>query len=285
MSLSPSTYKTGGGGLYDDVVIAVKAIEYTNESPSENYTAPDGVENPLFARLTLRVEGAEEDIIDNIFLGAAASNAFGPSDDGKDLVPEFEGAQLSDKSKWAVFVGSAIAAGVPDVWSDNKDSYDVASLEGYSFHVKRLPTNSGFKRQGKNGKEYEDTAINVTRVVSAPGEAGKGKKAGAKAGAKAAPVAAKGKVAKAAEPEVEEQDGGDIEVQTVDLLNKLLKENKGKITKGQITLLVTKEATKTGMDSATREAVRKLMFSDAFLEQEGLGFAFDKAKSTISVAK
>lgn len=277
MSLSPSTYKTGGGGLYDDVVLLVKNVEYTNELPSENYTAPDGVENPLFVRLTLRIEGAEEDITDNIYLGNAGSNNFEPSEDGKDLVPAGEGVQLSDKSKWAIFVGSAIAAGVPDVWSDNADSYDVNPLIGYKFHVKRLPTNSGFKRQAKNGKEYEDTAINVTRVVAAPGEStGKAAK-----GKTAAP--AKGKSAKAAPAAVEpETDGGDTEVQAVDLLNQFLKENKGKIQKSQITLLVTKHATKTKMDSAVREAVRKLMFSDAFLEQDGLGFSYDKAKQVIT---
>lgn len=279
MSLSPSTYKTGGGGLYDDVVIHIKSIEYTNEFPSENYTAPDGTESPLFVRLTLRIDGAEEDIVDNIYLGNAGSNNFEPTEDGKDLVPAGEGVQLSDKSKWAIFVGSAIAAGVPDVWSDEQDSYDVRSLEGYKFHVKRLPTGSGFKRTAKkSGKEYDDTAINVTRVVAAPGEtkaAGKGK-------AKAAPAAAaKGKAKAAPVEEVEEADGGDIEVQTVDLLNQLLKENKGKITKGQITLLVTKNATKTKMAPDTREAIRKLMFSDTFLEQEGLGFSYDKAKQTI----
>lgn len=280
MSLSPSTYKTGGGGLYDDVVIEIKDIVYTNEFPSENYNAPEGVENPLFARLTIRVDGAEEDITDNIYLGNAASNNFEPSEDGKDLVPAGEGVQLSDKSKWAIFVGTAIAAGVPDVWSDNADSYDVTSLVGYRFHVKRLPTNSGFKRQGRNGREYEDTAINVTRVVSAPGEGGKGKGKG-KAAAAAAP---KGKAKAAPVEEAADEGGDDLEVQTIDMLNALLKENKGKIQKSQITLLVTKAATKAKLDAATREAVRKRMFSDDFLSQEDLGFAYDKAKQVITAA-
>lgn len=281
MSLSPSTYKTGGGGLYDDVVIEVKSIEYTNEYPSENYNAPDGVESPLFARLTIRVDGAEEDIVDNIYLGNAASNNFSPTDDGKDLVPAGEGVRLSDKSKWAIFVGSAIGAGVPDVWSDNEDSYDVTSLEGYRFHVKRLPTNSGFKRQAKNGKEYEDTAINVTRVISAPGETPKGKGKTAAAPAKGKAVA-KGKPAP--EPETD-GDELDVDATAIELLNGFLKENKGKIQKSQITLLVTKYATKNKMSDSDREAVRKRMFSDAFLEQEDLGFSYDKAKQLITTAK
>lgn len=269
-SLNPSSFKAGGG-LFDDVDAVITQVRYTDEAP-EGYSA-QGDSNPLFALLGIMIDGAESAVTQHISLGGKSGNNFTVINDGKGLEALVDDAGISEKAKWAMLISSLVNEGFPGDRLES-DDFDPTPIEGCRVHFNRVPTGFdqtfGNKRKGKDGKEYGDTALVVTKLHSLPEE---GKKAG-KANGKANGAAVT-KGGPAAQAKAKESDNAD---QALTSLKEILSDNDGSIKRQQITLL----ANKALMKDKNRTELVKLMFSEEFLSAAD-GITYDKKKGTVSL--
>lgn len=270
-SLNPASFKAGGG-LFDDVDAVITQVRYTDEAP-EGYTA-QGDANPLFALLGIQIDGAEAAVTQHISLGGKSGNNFSVINDGKGLEPLVDDAGISDKAKYAMFISSLVNEGFPGDRLES-DDFDPTPIEGTRVHLNRVPTGFdqtfGNKRKGKDGKEYGDTALVVTKIHYLPEDAPAVATKGAKANGKAASskLTPKAQAASAS---------NDLEDQALTTLKALLAEN-GTFKRQQITLLANKEL----MKDKNRTPIVKIMFSEEFLSAAE-GIVYDKKKGTVSLA-
>lgn len=267
-SLNPTTFKAGGG-LFDDVDATIKKVRYSADAP-EGYTAQNG--NPIFANLTILIDGAEDEVTQSISLGGKSGDNFTVINDGEGLEPQNDDAGISDKSKWAMLIASLVNEGFPGDRLESED-FTPVPMEGCRVHFNRVPTGFsatfGQKRKGKDGKEYEDTALVVTKLHSLPEEAtATGKKAAGKATATKGGAAAQKKAAES-----------DLEDQARTALIDILAAKDAPIKRQDITLL----ANKALMKDTNRTALVKLMFSEEFLSSAD-GVTYDKRKGTVALA-
>lgn len=286
MGARPSSFKKGGGFLNNvDGVIA--GYQFTDEfngvafTPGRDPKTKKEKFHSLYAVLSARIDGADEDITTTLFVGAF--DDFDISEDGHVLTPVEDGRELGAGTSWAKFITSLVEAGFPE-GNLPEDSIDFSSIIGTRVRFKQQTDVEGTKRLGKRkdkktGKEYDRQDLIVETVYDLPGSkpatAGKGK-------AKPAAAAA-GKVkAKPAAAETEE-DGVDIQELSGTTLVAVLEANDGTIAKAKLGLQILKQL---GTKHPQREDVRAFLADDAnlaTLAEEGL-ITYNKAKGQIAVA-
>jgi hypothetical protein len=255
----PSSFKKSGGFL-NNVDGVISSYEFTTEIPGGKKKAPvKGKEpfNSLFFRLDVRLDGADEDISTNLWVGSA--DDFEISEDGLTLTPLEETTSLRGGTAFAKFIDSLVQAGFPESnLSDSEINFE-SIVNTRVYFVQRIDedaTKRLGKRKGQDGKEYNRTELVVEKVLSLPGTAPTKGKAGAKG--KVAAPAAKGKAGKQAAPDVSEQAGEA-------LIRYATAAGDTGIAKGKIRMKVlTDKVFKS--DTELRDAVGKWLLVDANIE-------------------
>jgi len=246
-SLSPENF-VEGGGLIDDVDVEFKECVF--DMFDYNGKVVPGVPS---LKVTMVIE--EDEAIQYYSMGS--SNDWIPSEDGSQLLAVGKATNIRMTSNGGIFLKSLIDAGFPaDQLGD-----DITVLQGLQAHVIRVPAP---KRPGikKEKKDFEDTILIVSDIISLPGE--KKKPKGAPKGA--AKSKAKGKAKPKAKPTVEEAveeaaDSGDINDKATVAIMEIL-EAEGSVTKKELPAKIFQ----TMKADPDRNAIVKIVFDDEFLE-------------------
>jgi hypothetical protein len=248
----PSAAASGGGGFLNNVAGVITNYEFTNVAPGN--TEPG---NQTFLQVFVRQDGAEADVSRKLFYGNAEN--FTILDKGKSL--QSERAPFS-KFPGMRFIISLCKHGFDEtLFPEDKINYEamIGTRARFVQVVDEYSTKKLGKQEGKDGKEYDRREPEVAEVLAMP----------------QAKVtrAANGKTnGKAVESSIED-------VATETLLN-ILADNGGELLKSK---LPTKVAVKLGNKHPQRDAVRKLIFSEDFLQSEN-GWNYDAKSQQIALA-
>ena len=186
----PSLFRKQTGGRLNGVEGTITGLELTTVFPfGEGTSKFKDAGTPIYAVLTVRPDGADEDIIEP--LKAGKEEDFTIEDDGVSMVPANEGQGIHPSSKFGKLLGSAVEnsngmltednLGFTN-WPENKLSF--GALVGARVRFTRikdaeLQEKFGKKKDKKSGKEYDRDYLAIAEVFSVAGaKAGKGKPAG-----------------------------------------------------------------------------------------------------------
>jgi hypothetical protein len=278
MGARPSSFKRGGGGFLNQVDGVITGYEFTDEFNGEPFKAGkvNGKDkfHSLYCLLSVRVDGADEDVTTTLFVGGA--DDFEISDDGHTLTPVEEGRELGANTAFAKLITSLVEAGFPET-NLPEDVINFESIIGVRSRFVQRTDVEGTKKLGKRkdkktGKEYDRQDLVIDQVYSLPGTE-TAKPAAAKAGKPAVAAKAGKKAAVAAAP------GVDVAALATETLTTILAEAGGSISKAKAGMKVIAKL----MKHAQREDVRKFLFSDENLSAID-GVDYDAATTTISIA-
>lgn len=283
MGARPSTYRKGGGGFLNGVDGVIVGYRWTDQFNGEDFVPgkkPGTKEDKfhsLFMELTARADGADEDVTQNLFAGNY--DDFVISKDELTLTSEDDGeCSIGLNTAAGKFLASLVEAGFSESkFDEDPNSVNVEPMNGTRVRFgqavvlgkdgkprKRIAKKGKFK-----GREFDDTTTVIEQVYPA--------EKAAKGGKTAEPVKAGKKTSK--KEEAEEED--DVETLATNFLLKIVAANKGKMAKAKLSMQLLKE--ENGMSKhPEREAIRKLIKSDDFLETEN-GWAYDAKKEIITV--
>ena len=287
MGARPSSFKKGGGFL-NNVDVRIVDYIFTDTFPgSDGDRSSNSDFNPLFFVLTVRPDGAEKDETTTLLAGSA--DDFEIEDGGKTLVP-VEGAVLRSNTPFAFALDSLIDAGFPESnlpEDDEPINYEaildwrvclvqVVDEDAMAKQAKKWKQSKGKyndkgQKKSKDGKYYNMTRLKVDQVYGNDEvEAPKSSKAPVVKGA-------------AAKPSTKGSKSSSIQDEAVQTLLSILADNDGSVPKAS---LPNKTTQKLGMKHPKRDEIRKLVYSDEFLETEQ-GWSFDKAskKQLITVVE
>lgn len=188
MGSRPSQFKKGGGFL-NGVDGVITGYRFTDEFNGTAYSAkpdPKTKQVPfhsLFCEVSVRVDGAEEDVNQHLFAGGF--DDFEISEDGLTLTaPDGGECNIGEKTGTAIFFASVCAGGFPDDrLSDDPNTVNFEPIIGSRVKFvqrknEELTRKRGKRKDKKTGKEYDRTDLVVDTVYELPNDA---------------PVAAKGK--------------------------------------------------------------------------------------------
>lgn len=207
MTTRPSMFRKGGGrlnGVDGTIVDYLFTPEFPFETKTPQKKGAQQFEPRIYALLTVRVDGADEDIQEVITVAKAED--FEIEDEGKSLSPVEEGNGIYESSKWAKFIASFVTAenGLAEEdlgftgWPDDRNlHYDAIVGRRVRFtKVKdeEVQAKFGRRKNKKTGKEYDRDYLTVS-VVYADEPATK-----SKPGAKASSAKTASKPGKAAKP-------------------------------------------------------------------------------------
>ncbi len=284
MGARPSTFRKGGGGFLNGVDGVISGYRWTDQFNGEDFepgkkpgTKEDKFHS-LFLELSARADDADEDLTQNLFAGGY--DDYEVSEDELTLT-NVEGGECSIGANTPAgkFLASLVEAGFPESkFSEDTDSVNVEPMVGTRVRFgqavvigkdgkprKRIAKKGKFK-----GREFDDTTTVIEQVYEVAGKAGK---KGAKAES-----AKSGKKSKAAEPDDDEET---VESLATAFLVKIVTANKGKMAKGKVSMQLLKP--ENGLfKHPEREAIRKLLNSDKFLNTED-GWSYDEDKEIITV--
>ena len=261
MGARPSSFKRGGGGFWNNVDAVITGIEFTTDPPFKN----DG--EYVYAILSARVDGADEDSTSSFFVGSADEWDI----DGTTLTPSSDGQGIGASTGWGKFLDSLIENNFPETLLP-EDEFNWDAIIGTRVRFTKVENEAmkGKKRKAKNGKEYAYQDTVVGQVYELPG------KKGAKGTSKPAP-ASKTSSKKAAEADEDES----VEALASKFLLKVVAANKGKMAKAKVSMQLLKP--ENGLfKHPEREAIRKLLTSDKFLNTED-GWSYNEDEEVITV--
>ena len=278
MGARPSTFRAGGGGFLNNVDGVIAGCRFTDEFNGEPFVAgkkpgtQDAKFHSLFLELSARLDGADEDITQNLFAGNADDFEF---EDGPTLTAADGGeCSIGQNTPAGKFIASLVEKGFPEAnLSDDPNSINFDPIIGtrvrFTQEVVVGKDGKPRKRIAKKGKfkgrEFDDTTTVVGQVYELPGKAGKGAKTATGKKAAAAPV--------------EEEDAGEsVEALAGSTLIDIVRANKGKMETKKLSMAVLQKL----MKHPQREDVRKLFKSDEFLETED-GWDYNAKKGVVTV--
>lgn len=284
MGARPETFRQGGGGFLNHVDGVITGYRFTDEFNGVEFEPGNkpGTKDPKFhsgfMELSGRVDGADEDVTQNLFFGSY--DDYEVSEDGLTLTAAAGGeCTIGANSAVAKFIASLVEAGFPlTKLSDDPDSINFEPIIGarVRFGQAQVLGKDGKVRmrvakKGKfKGKEFPDTTTIIEQFYELPAK-GKG-------GKTVEPV--KGKKGKQAEPDEDEEPATPKSLATTFLL-KIVKASKGKLAKAKISMALLKP--ENGLyKHPEREAIRKLLTSDKFLNTED-GWTYDEDKEIVKV--
>ncbi len=254
----PSTFRKGGGGFLDGVDGVIVNYQFTDEFNGEPFVpgkSAAGKErfHSLYARLSVRVDGAEEDTTTTLFAGGA--DDFDISDDGYTLTSD-EDKSLSGTTAWGKFIQSLVEAGF-DENTLPEDSVNFQAIIGTRARfVQRVDAETtkklGKKIDKKTGRAYDRKDLVVDNVYSV-----------------ATPAKASKPAAKTAKGNAVKPAAVDLTDLAVETLQSIVSKAGGKIAKSKLSMQVLKAL----VGRPECEAVRKLINTDDFLSGvEGVEF-------------
>lgn len=230
MGARPSSFKKGGGGFLNGVDGVISDYQFTDEFNGVPFKAgkdpKSGKErfHSLNVLLSVRVDGATEDVTTTLFAGGA--DDFEVEDDGHTIVPVEDGRELRANTAWGKFIISLVASGFPEAMLP-EDAINYEPIIGTRSRFEQVVNVEDTKKLGKKkdlktGKEYDRKDLLITQVYDLA-------KPATKSNGKAASPA-KGKAAKAATVDVSELAGATIIA--------ILQANGGSIPKNRVHLKV-----------------------------------------------
>jgi hypothetical protein len=269
------------GGFLNGVDGVLTGYEWTTEAPgggggAKKKKGSDFIS--LFCRISVRVDGADEDIQTSLFAGDGS--AFEIEDDGALLSPLSDDSALFEGTNWYRLLASAIEHGFPESAIDPEvaTNGNMKAMVGgrYTFTqmVDEAAKAKGLVRTAKNGKTYPYQYTAISAVLSLPGKAGKGVSAkdASKPAGKASP---KGKAAP------QSDDDEDLKGMAQDALVKVLKAAGGSIEVKKLGLKVPQAI---GLKHPQRDAILALVSDAEFLgEFEAVTYNAKKGLVTLVV--
>lgn len=280
MGARPSSFKKGGGFL-NNVTGVISDYQFTDEfngvawKPGKNPKTGKPLFHSLYCVLSVRVDGADEDVTTTLFVGGA--DDFEVSDDGHGLTPVEDGRELGASSSFAIFITSLCQAGFPDTLLP-EDEINFEAIIGTRAHFIQkkdvdATTKLGKRKDKKTGKEYDrqnleiDTVIDLPGAAEAPAKAGKPGKAGK---GKPAPV----------------EDDFDVTDYTEATIKAVLEAKGGTIEKPKLGMAVLGYLMKNKkLTSDQRDEIRNWLTDDDNLDTlvEGDVITFNKKKGQIAL--
>jgi len=275
----PSTFRKGGGGFLNNVDGVIAGYRFTDEFNGEAFV-PGKVNgkdkfHSLFMEISIRLDNATEDEMQNLFAGNYED--YEVSDDGLTLAAAGGGeCSIGLNTPAGKFITSLVEKGFPEAnLSDDEESINFEPVLGTRVRFvqevvigkdgkprKRIAKKGKFK-----GREFDDTTTVIGQVYDLPGKAGK----------KGA-AATSGKKGKAADADEDDDSDEAIETLASETLVDIVKANKGKMAKEKLSMAILQKL----MKHPSREAVRKLLKSDDFLEKEN-GWDYNAKKGVVTV--
>jgi hypothetical protein len=290
-SSRPSAFKKGGGFL-NNVVGIIANYEFTTVFPGGDgkpRKPKPGKEvfNSLYFVLTADIDGADKPATTTLWAGSA--DDFEISDDGKTLTPVDDSVGLRMTTDLGKFLASLVCPdngdGFPEEnLPDDGEPINYEAILGTRVNfiqaqdaeamAKSAKTwrqsggkfNEHGQKKGKDGKYYNLTYLIVDAVLALPGTE---PKAVAKTATKA------GKATK-----TNGVEAVDITALATEALLAILADNDNEIKKAALPGALVK---KLGVKHPNREEVRKLVYSDDFLETED-GWTYDKKSKAQTIS-
>ena len=282
----PSAFRKGGGFL-NDVDGEITNYEFTTEFPGGGGKRKSKSDfNALYSVLSVRVDGADEDVETTFFVGSA--DEWEISDDGKTLTGD---GNLQSTIGWGLFIASLVEHGFPE--NDlPEDEVNFEAIIGWRVRFvqqtnERATAKYG-KRKAKKGKgEYDRTDVVVSQVYDQQAAKGSRSKATTRpTGARSATSSRATAVTPTTSRSSSKPNGRVKEVDLTDdadaLLIEILEGKDGEIKRKGLTM----EVTKRRMKDPNRDALRDLIFSDDYLtgaEERGL-IGYDQKTQTVTAA-
>lgn len=275
----PSQFK-GGGGFLSDVDGVLVNYEFTDEYPGADEkprkSKKDDDFRPLYAVLTVKVDGAEDEVTTTLFAGSA--DDFEIENDGHSLVPEDPQGGVSKNSDWGKFVASAVENGFPEEeLPEDEINFESLLNKRYRFGQEVVidkKTGKARQRVAKKGK-FAGKSFDVTRTVitayygEADGKASKSSK-GDKA-SKGKDTKTKGK---------KDDNEALYEIADPALVSILEAAKDHKVQKVKLSMKILNALLK----HKNREALREMMLTDEYLEREN-GWTYDADAQVVELAE
>ncbi len=186
-SLLPDDFGEGGGGLLDNV--DVEWVKCAFVEWDYNGAIPNPV--PALCVTLLQTDSGDET---DQYWSAGSMDHLQPSENGCELVPQYEGAKINSGTKLAILMRSLVAAEFPV----DAISPDCTCLEGMKCRMVQqdAPKRTGMVDKVRaDGKVFKKTDLVVDEIYELPGGGKGGGKKGekAKAGGKGAKAEKAGK--------------------------------------------------------------------------------------------
>lgn len=258
-SFAVEDMKVGGGNLWGSagpVRAKIIAGRFTKEAP-DNYAATG---NPIFgvvdfhlAAVTREEGQSDEDyeaarrVNQSYSLGAQAGDNFTISEDGDYLIPTSDDAQIVKDSKFGIFAAALQGEGVSKTVMQAFGFKKILNLDG---DFKRIVDKArDFNDSNKKASKFPPSTLCLVKLYSLAGEVAKGAATVAKATTTTAtPVAA---------------SGGDLDDDTWQYLEAVLKAKGGTEQRGRLTLAVSKAAG----DNPNRQALARRASEESFISE------------------
>lgn len=276
--------KKGGGGFLNGVDGVIAGYRWTDEFNGEAFVpgkkpgTKDDKFHSLFLEISARLDGADEDITQNLFAGNADEYDYEDDQTLKNVEEDAE-CGISNNSPAGKFLASLVEAGFPlSAFGDDPLTVNLEPMVGTRVRFGQAvvigkdgkPKKRVAKKGKFKGKEFDDTTTVIEQVYERAGKAGKASKT-----EKTGKTSGK----KAKDEEADESD--DVETLASNFLIKVVTAAKGKLAKAKLSMALLKE--ENGMSKhPEREPIRKLLKSDDFLETEN-GWSYDAKKEIITV--
>jgi hypothetical protein len=258
-----------GGGFLSNVDGTIQDYQFTDEFNGEPFKAGKNAKggdkfHSLFGFLTVRVDGASEDVTVNLFAGGF--DDYEVSEDGYSVDRQLGNGAFSTFIESMVEASAELGEKLEALGGLNFQPIIGARVRFIQVVNAEATKRLGKVKDKKTGKEtYDRKDLQIETVYSLA----EGKKAAGK------PVkAAKGKAAVA--------DTSDVEQLAGEALTEILSDNGGSITLQKLSMAVLKNMLKRGVDEDVRESVRKTALSVDFLETADSGYSYDAKSKTIS---
>ena len=182
-SARPSAFKQAGGGFLNGVDGVIVNNEFTTELPGGGSPKKGSDFTSLFNRLTVKVDGQDEEQTTHLFVGSA--DDFEIEDDGATITPVEESGGLRANTNFSLFINDLVAAGFPES-SLPEDQINFAAINGTRCRfvqvIDEQMKKKGKKRTDKNGKEWDYTRLSVEKVYALPKGGGAAKSSGSNSG-------------------------------------------------------------------------------------------------------
>ena len=168
-SARPSAFKQAGGGFLNGVDGVISDYEFTTELPGGGSAKKNSDFTSLFFKLSAMVDGSDEPVTTNLFVGSA--DDFSIDDDGKTLTPVDDNGGLRANTNFSLFINDLVKAGFPES-NLPEDAINFEAIIGTRVRfvqvIDEAAKKKGLKQKAKNGKEYDRTRPSVEQVYALP---------------------------------------------------------------------------------------------------------------------
>jgi hypothetical protein len=175
MGSRQSQFKTGGGFL-NGVDGVITGYKFTDEFNGREFDPKSGAFHSLYCAVSVRVDGAEEDVTQHLFAGGA--DDYEISDDGLTLTDPAGGScRIGGKTGAALFFGSFMEVGkCEDSFSDDEAIVNFEPAIGARVRFVQRKNAEATAKKGqrvdkKTGKKYDRTDLVIDTVYELATEA------------------------------------------------------------------------------------------------------------------